>query len=201
MSAQLSLPHVPGPGREHAPRRGCRRPPTFAGPKIPAPLITDHRWQRDVLVALSLDPRIARIEPLGVRETRGSLFDIGVTLAGGGSVIIRIVTDDAAVARAEQMPGVAVLAVTDFMRSPAVEARRSVWASRGAPVSAPDRWAVISALGQVEDGLTFAQVVGLVRTDARQAVDAVCAMACDGSIWIDLENGLAPEARVRLSRR
>ncbi len=125
---QLSLPHL-GQGQERAAARN-RRLPTFFGAKTPQPIETVERWQRDVLIALSLDPKVLRIESVGAPAPRGSLFDLGVTLAGG-PVILRIVSDEAAVHKAQPLRGVVHLTTGDFLKSPAAEARRAVWASRG----------------------------------------------------------------------
>ncbi len=191
---QLSLPHL-GQGRERAPRAEPPPADVLRG-QDPA---ADH--DRRALAARRPHRAVPRPSGVAHRDRRRARAS-GQPLrrrghARRGPVIVRIVSDEAAVRKAQPLRGVVHLATGDFLRSPAAEARRAVWASRGAPVAAADRWAVLSALAQAQDGLTLAETVASVRADAREGVEAVCALACEGLIALDLERGLTPESRVR----
>jgi hypothetical protein len=195
---QYSLPI--GPDREPAPAR-TRRLQSFVGVKCPQPIRHPERWERDVLIMLSLDPHVARIEQVDDCSPKGVLFSVGITTREGGPVILRIVDEGMTDLRAGPPPGVAVMGRDAILRSPGLEARRAIWASREAAVSATNRYWVALALADSADGLSLREVIGLVDGRAREVVDTVCALACEDTLWIDVSGGLTPEAIVRRTPR
>jgi hypothetical protein len=194
MTVQLRLPHV---GAEREPAPSGRRLPSFLAVKTPEPIIHAERWHRDVLVALSLDGQIATIEAVEeAAPPRGTLYTIGVTDRSGTAFVLRVISEETERRGWQDVPGVAVVTRESLLRSPALEARRAVWAARDAPISASNRYRVAASLETAPDGLPLRDIIGIVEGRAREVIDTVCALACEDVLWLDLSRGLTPEAVV-----
>ena len=193
--SQFSLPYV---GAERAALSSARqRLPSFSGAKLVSAIPHRERWHRDALIALSLDPSIEAIEAAEhVVNDKGVLFSLRVRHRIGGWATVEFVADEEDRRWRKSDGGTVTLSRETVLRSPAVEARRAIWAARAAIVSVADRWQVMTALSASTQGLPLAEVVGTISSRSRDAVEAICALACEAVIHIDVARGLVPEARV-----
>ncbi|WP_028133523.1 hypothetical protein [Bradyrhizobium japonicum] len=100
--------------------------------------------------------------------------------------------------------GILSVTTADVGREPLLSAAREVWRHSTIAVSAGDRAQVLEALEQ-EGPIPLRAFAGLVAT-RRYPIEVVYALACEGSVGIDLTCGLDARAIVRcgdlgLSRR
>jgi hypothetical protein len=193
---QLSLPI----GREREPaHRSVRRQPLFWGAKCPTPILHHERWQRDALIALALDPKIARLDQVDEPRVRGVLYSVGATLRSGEPIVLRFVENETALRWSQPCKGIAVIDRMSVLNTPGLEARRSIWQARDAVITATNRYRVATALAGTDDGLPLRDVIEMVSGRSQDVVETVCALACEDVIWIDVSRGLTPDARVRRS--
>jgi hypothetical protein len=190
------------PSRREAEREPAsaseRRLPTFIGPKTTASIIHRERWQRDALIFLSLDPAVDVIAPAGVGEKpSGVMFSLKVRHRSQGWLRIDFVANENL--RKRYAPGLGALAVSReaIMSCAGLEARRAVWSARDTQVSANERFALVQALEEAKEDLTLDTLIRRVQGKVKQGIKAICALACEGLLVIDLAQGLVPEAPVR----
>jgi hypothetical protein len=98
------------------------------------------------------------------------------------------------VAFARKCSGIMVVDANDIMAEPRLSSAREVWNYRTMRVHADDRAEIVGAL-ENEGPTTLARLgqMAMTRSDARAAIYA---MACDGTIELDLRCGLGPDAMV-----
>jgi hypothetical protein len=175
-----------------------RRLPTFIGPKTTVGIIHRERWQRDALIFLSLDPAVEVISPAGVGEKQpGVMFSLNVRHRHNGWIRIDFVANENL--RQRHFPGLGAVTVSReaIMACSGLEARRAVWTARDTQVSASERFALVQALEHADVDLTLATLLQRVHGKVKRGIKAICALACEGLLVIDLAQGLVPEAPVR----
>jgi hypothetical protein len=166
---------------------------------------------RDFLVQSTLDGGVFRIDYQPIPRAADSIVPHGTIILerSDGRFAIDIVLDgrpasgQAAealleVAFARKCTGIMVVDANDIMAEPRLSSAREVWSYRTMRVRADDRAEIVGAL-ENEGPTTLARLeeVAMTRSDAR---GAIYAMACDGTIELDLRCGLGPDAVV-LPRR
>jgi hypothetical protein len=101
--------------------------------------------------------------------------------------------------RQRHFPGLGAVVVSReaIMACSGLEARRAVWTARDTQVSASERFALVQALEHADVELTLATLLQRVHGKVKRGIKAICALACEGLLVIDLAQGLVPDAPVR----
>lgn len=162
---------------------------------------------RDFLIQSTLDGGVCRIDYQPVQRADDSIVPRGTIVLerSDGRYAIDIVLDghpasgQAAealleVAFARKCSGIMVVDANDIMAEPCLSSAREVWNYRTMRVHADDRAEIVGAL-EHEGPTTLARLeqMAMTRSDARAAIYA---MACDGTVELDLRCGLGPDAMV-----
>jgi hypothetical protein len=171
--------------------------PGFRSHKTPAVIHYPQRWHRDVLLQLSLDPSVVSVR-------RGPFTDIPNALTldlqtRAGIVHLIALRDECEMTEEAETAGLVPMHRSTFLREPRAGTARAVWAMRKRIVPPADRLRILDRLHADGHGLPIADLMVCVRSG--DAADAVLAMACDGSVVLDIDRQLTPETIVRLPDR
>jgi hypothetical protein len=156
------------------------------------------RWHLDGLRALSLDPKVKRIE-----TWRGdhSLCEAAETLIlvtlDDGRIVVGFGRDPAP---PFLIGGEAfrLFTRTDVEAEPRATTVRQIWSARGVQVDAADRIRILRATAEAKaDGLALEAMIKLVRWPLVEPVHAILAMVVDAELVIDIDRRLMPETVVR----
>ncbi|WMT76285.1 hypothetical protein [Bradyrhizobium sp. Ash2021] len=161
---------------------------------------------RDFLVQSTLDGGVCRIDYQPVPRAESSIVPRGTIILerSDGRFAIDIVLDGGPacgqaaelleVAFARQCSGIMVVDANDIMAEPRLSSAREVWNYRNMRIHADDRAEIVGAL-ENEGPTTLARLgeIAMTRSDTRAAIYA---MACDGTIELDLRCGLGPDGLV-----
>jgi len=163
--------------------------------------------RRDFLIQSTLDAGVRRIayHPTVVVDDRVVRTDAIVVHRDDGRFVVDFV--DARIPEDTQGEGLmhlgfdlectGILAVTtaDILREPLLSAARGVWRHAWLPIAADDRKQVLDAL-ETEGPIPIRALNGLVAT-RRDPRMVVYALACEGSVAMDLTLGLDGRTLVR----
>ncbi|MCG6205831.1 hypothetical protein LPW26_14360 [Rhodopseudomonas sp. HC1] len=163
--------------------------------------------RRDFLIQSTFDVGVRRIDfhPTVVVDDRVVRTDAIVVHRDDGRFVVDFV--DARIPEDPQGEGLmhlgfalecsGILAVTtvDVLREPRLSAARSIWRHAWIPLAADDRAQVLDAL-EAEGPIPLRALDGLVAT-RRDPLMVVYALACEGSIALDLTSGLDGRTLVR----
>ncbi|WP_331327839.1 hypothetical protein [Methylobacterium fujisawaense] len=168
--------------------------PGFRSHKTPAVIHYPQRWHRDVLLQLSLDPSVVSVRRGPVSDIPNALTLDLQTQAG----IVRLIAlrDECQMTAQAEQAGLVPVHRSTFLREPRVGTARAVWAMRKHIVPPADRLRILDRLHADGRGLPIADLMVCVRSG--DAAEAVLAMACDGSVVLDIDGHLTPETIVRL---
>lgn len=185
--------HVASKARQSAGNPAAdARYPGFRGGVCRSPIRYRHRWHRDLLIQIALDPEIDAMEPAGM-EVPGCIA-LAVRRASSRVFVVGIHDTSSRPEIFAQDPIVLVGRAT-VMMEPLLSDARSVWATRHLPIAASDRVRVLSHLDRVAEA-ELRDLAALVREPA-DGVDVVLAMACSGDVAITLSDGICPQTKVR----
>lgn len=163
--------------------------------------------RRDFMIQSTLDAGVRRIEyhPMVALDDRAIKADAIVLDRDDGRYAIDFVDarplDDP---RAEgllqlgfeqECSGIIAITAADIGREPRLSAAREVWFHADMTVTADDRAQVLDALDR-EGPVPLRALHGLVAT-RRDPAQVVYALACEGSVSVDLRTGLGDRAIVR----
>lgn len=163
--------------------------------------------RRDFMIQATLDPGVRRIEyhPMVALDDRAIKADAIVLDRDDGRYAIDFVD-----ARPPEDPrgegllqigfdrdcsGIIAVTAADVGREPRLSAARQVWFHAGMTVTADDRAEVLGAIDR-EGPVPLRSLHALAAT-RRDAAQVVYALACEGSVSIDLRAGLDGRAIVR----
>jgi hypothetical protein len=179
----------------------------FESAKCLRPISCDRRGLvHDFLVQLSLDPDVDGIEFLDRVEVGAQSLRLGaITIETGKHRFLidfeptrtaRSTDEHLLVQRAIEALGLFTIVVTgaQIKKEPRFSTARAVWSHRRILVPAPMKLALV---GVLTDGPSSLHELCLRVPGPIDPIGAVCALACDGTLDIDLTEGLRPETIVR----
>jgi len=174
--------------------------PGFHSFKTSAPIHYPHRWHRDALIQLTLDPSITALAPSPISS---SDLAEGVTAAftavyGSVPVLLGLAdgsTDDV-FADVGDLPQL-VLTRREVLAEPRATTARMIWSARKTQVSPGDRIRVLQRLSRHPSGLPISALEEAIASPHGDPIDAILALACVGLVAIDATGHLRPETVVR----
>jgi len=189
-----------------------KRPNLFIGYKSAKAIPVRDPMVRDFLIQATLDPMVFAIDyqPTVVHADRVLPVN-GIVLERCGDrrfavdfVGARPPTDPQGeallqVAFERGCAGIMEVTAADIRAEPRLSSAREVWGHGSIYVHGDDRAQIVEAL-ESEGPLEMAELDRLADT-RRETRAVVCALACEGSVELDLRLGLGPAATVRLGSR
>jgi hypothetical protein len=188
-----------------------KRPNLFVGYKSAKAIPVRDPMVRDFLAQATLDPMIFAIDyqPTVVHADRVVAVNGIVLERCGGRYAADLVdarppSDPQGeallqVAFERGCAGIMEVTAADIRAEPRLSSAREVWSHGSVYIHGDDRARIVEAL-ESEGPLEMAELERLA--DTRREVRAVvCALACEGSVELDLRFGLGPAATVRLGSR
>jgi len=173
--------------------------PGFSSFKTSAPVHYRHRWHRDALIQLTLDPAITQIDPAPLP---GCDVSEGITalVAHRGPVAMLVgLADRPVVVPADPVSDLPFVALTrrEVLAEPRATTARMIWSARTTQVSPGDRLRVLQRLSEHPEGLPIAALESAITSPHHEPFDAILALACIGLVAIDATGHLVPETVVR----
>lgn len=163
--------------------------------------------RRDFLIQATLDPCVRRIDyhPTAVVFDRSARADALVLHRDDGRFAVDFVEARPAedphgeallqLAFDEKCSGLLALTEAAVRREPLFSSAREVWRYAAVRINASDRAQVVDAL-EAEGPVPLRALDGLVNT-SRDVVEVIYALACEGSVTLDLRAPLDDRAIVR----
>ena len=171
------------------------RYPGFRGGVCRSPIRYRHRWHRDLLIQVALDPDIDAMEPAKM-DVPGSLAFV-VRRASSRMLVVGVHDRSPRPEIVAREPAVLVCRATVLME-PFLSDARAVWATRHCPIAASDRVRILAHLDRVSEA-ELRDLAALVREPA-DGVETVLGMACAGELSVSLSDGICPQTKVRRRR-
>jgi hypothetical protein len=190
-----------------------KRPPAnlFVGFKTARAIPLNSNVRRDYLIQSTLDPAVRHIEYHPTLRIDDSIQQIDALIIDSdfGRLAIDLVdarpTCDPAteglmhLAFSEGCSGIQVVTEADVRREPRFSTAREVWRHRHVSVHTDDREAVLAVLDQ-EGPIPIRSLGGLIHT-RRDIETVVYCLACDGSLSLDVAQGLDDRTVIRVGSR
>lgn len=188
-----------------------KRPNLFIGYKCAKAIPVRDATVRDFLIQATLDPVVYAIDyqPTVVHADRAVPVNGLVVERCGGRYAVDLVdarpaSDPAGeallqVAFERGCAGIIEISADDVRAEPRLSSAREVWGHASVYVHSDDRSRIVEAL-ESEGPLELATLDRVAET-RREARAVVCALACEGTVELDLRLGLGAAAVVRLGSR
>jgi hypothetical protein len=185
-----------------------KRPNLFIGFKSAAAIPVRNIMVRDLLIQTTLDPDVFAIkyQATVVHDERVVLFDGIIVERCDGRFAVDLVdarpasdlAGEAVLQAAFQRncAGIIEISAADIRAEPRLSSAREVWGYRTMHVHADDRSQIVEAL-ESEGPLKLAHLDELVAT-RHEARSVIYALACEGTVELDLCMGLGLDAVVRI---
>lgn len=175
------------------------RRPGFSSFKTTCPVPYASRWHRDLLIQVTLDPAIDKIEY--DHFASGDEDPLHLRLISNGIIIhVTALRDTDDVPHRPDPSSRVFLRRSVVLMEPRVSDARAVWATRRLQVQIGDRLRILSVVG---DGRrhSISDLVPSVRDRAYDPFEVILSLVCRGDLTIDLRDGLQPETCVVKSKR
>ncbi|KLK93101.1 hypothetical protein AA309_11110 [Microvirga vignae] len=163
------------------------------------PIHYQHRWHRDALIQLTLDPTITALRRISdpVSGLPSEISGALIAFHGSAPVLVGL-ADQAIEVKPSVVSGLPFVALTrqEIRTDPRVTTARTIWSTRAIQVAPGDRIRILQRLTNQPAGLPILTLQEEVRSSAEDPINCILALVCDGLLSIDASRHLTPETIV-----
>lgn len=174
------------------------RYPGFTSFKTIGAIHYRHRWFRDALICLTLDPTVTLMwaNDLGP-ALPGAVFSFMI-MRLGTPTLVTVSTEPLALEADDLIKMDHINLFRSQLRGPAVVAGREIWRHKNYPVGTAARLLAIDKVRHAGSAVKLGQLAGSLGQSDTEAIAAVLGLAANGYLTFDIQRGLDLQLAVKL---